>query len=53
MKMYLRLVKALIAGVEPSNNEKKRNRVFYYVMSVIAIFGIMLPMGFFLSLIHI
>ena len=51
MKMYLRLVKALIAGVEPSNNEKKRNRVFYYVMSVIAIFGIMLPMGFFVGVI--
>lgn len=51
MKMYLSLVKALIAGVEPSGNEKKRNKVFYYVMSAVAIFGIMLPMTFFVGVI--
>ena len=51
MKIYLQLVSALIKGVEPSSKEKKYNRIFYYVMSIIAIFGIMLPMAFFVGVI--
>ncbi len=51
MKMYLRLVSALIQGVEPSDKEKKRNRLFYIVMAFIAGFGIMLPMTFFVGVI--
>ena len=51
MKIYLRLVSALIQGVEPSAKEKKRNKIFYYVMSAIAVFGIMLPMAFFVGVI--
>lgn len=51
MKMYLRLVSALIQGVEPSDKEKKRNKVFYIVMTIIAGFGIMLPMTFFVGVI--
>lgn len=51
MKMYLRLVSALIQGVEPSDKEKKRNKIFYVVMSIIAGFGIMLPMTFFVGVI--
>ena len=51
MKMYLRLVSALIQGVEPSDKEKKRNKIFYIVMSIIAGFGIMLPMTFFVGVI--
>ena len=51
MKMYLRLVSALIQGVEPSGKEKKRNKIFYIVMTIIAGFGIMLPMTFFVGVI--
>ena len=51
MKMYLRLVSALIQGVEPSDKEKKRNKIFYIVMAIIAGFGIMLPMTFFVGVI--
>ena len=51
MKMYLRLVSALIQGVEPSDKEKKRNKIFYIVMAFIAGFGIMLPMTFFVGVI--
>ena len=51
MKMYLRLVSALIQGVEPSDKEKKRNKIFYIVMTIIAGFGIMLPMTFFVGVI--
>ena len=51
MKMYLRLVSALIQGVEPSDKEKKRNKAFYVVMTIIAGFGIMLPMTFFVGVI--
>lgn len=51
MKLYLKLVLALIKGVEPSDKEKKRNRIFYVVMSIIAVFGIMLPMAAFVGII--
>ena len=51
MKMYLRLVSALIQGVEPSDKEKTRNKAFYVVMTIIAGFGIMLPMTFFVGVI--
>ena len=51
MKLYFRLVSALIKGVEPNDKEKKRNKIFYIVMSIIAAFGIMLPMAFFVGVI--
>ena len=47
MNIYLKLVKALISTVEPSTEEKKYNKIFYRVMGFIAVFGIMLPMAFF------
>ena len=46
MSIYLKLVSALIKSVEPSGGEKKRNKVFYFVMSFIAVFLIMIPMAF-------
>lgn len=49
--MYFKLVSALIKGVEPSAKEKKRNKIFYTVMTFIAAFGIMLPMAFFVGVI--
>lgn len=51
MKLYFRLVSALIKGVEPNDKEKKRNKIFYIVMSIIAAFGIILPMAFFVGVI--
>lgn len=51
MSIYLKLVKALIAAVEPSSQEKKVNKVFYGIMGAIAVFGIMLPMAFFVGVI--
>ena len=51
MRLYFRLVSALIKGVEPNDKEKKRNKIFYIVMSLIAAFGIMLPMTFFVGVI--
>ena len=49
MNIYLKLVKALISTVEPSTDEKKYNQIFYRVMGFIAVFGIMLPMAFFVG----
>lgn len=43
MRIFLKLVSAIIKTVEPSQNEKKRSKVFYTVMSLIAIFGIFIP----------
>lgn len=51
MNIYFKLVSALIKGVEPSAKEKKRNKIFYTVMTFIAAFGIMLPMAFFVGVI--
>lgn len=51
MSIYLKLVKALIAGVEPSTEEKRYQKVFYRVMGLIAVFGIMLPMAFFVGVV--
>ena len=51
MSIYLKLVKALIAAVEPTSDEKNRKKIFYRVMAFIAVFGIMLPMAFFLGVI--
>ena len=51
MRIYLKLVKALLASVEPTPEEKKRKKVFYYVMAFIAVFCIMLPMAFFVGVI--
>lgn len=51
MSIYLKLVKALISAVEPTPQEKKRKKVFYYVMAVFAVFGIMIPMAFFVGVI--
>lgn len=43
MRIFLKLVSAIIKTVEPSQNEKKRSKVFYTVMSFIAVFGIFIP----------
>ena len=51
MSVYFKLVKALIAAVEPSGQEKKFNKVFYGIMGAIAVFGIMIPMAFFVGVI--
>ena len=51
MRVFLKLVKALISAVEPTSQEKKRKKVFYYVMAVFAVFGIMIPMAFFVGVI--
>ena len=51
MKLFLRLVSALIQGVEPSTDEKTRNKIFYVVMSLVVVGGIMLPMAFFVGVI--
>lgn len=51
MKLYFKLVSALIKGVEPNDKEKKRNKIFYIIMSIIATFGIMIPMAFFVGVI--
>ena len=51
MKMYLKLVSALIKTVEPSSDEKKYKKIFYNIMSVIAMFGIMIPMSFLVGVI--
>lgn len=51
MKLYLKLVSALLKTVEPSSDEKKYKKVFYNIMSMIAIFGIMIPMAFLVGVI--
>ena len=51
MRMYWKLVKALIAAVEPTVEEKGRKKIFYGVMAFFAVFGIMLPMAFFVGVI--
>ena len=51
MSIYLKLVKALISTVEPSTEEKSYNKIFYRIMGFIAIFGIMLPMAFFVGVV--
>lgn len=51
MSVYLKLVKALIAAVEPTAEEKNRRKIFTRVMGFIAVFGIMLPMAFFVGII--
>ena len=51
MKLYLKLVSALIKTVEPSSDEKKYKKIFYNIMGIIAIFGIMIPMAFLVGVI--
>ena len=51
MSIYLKLVKALISTVEPSTEEKSYNKIFYRIMGFIAVFGIMLPMAFFVGVV--
>lgn len=51
MSIYFKLVKALIASVEPSSDEKKYKKIFYRIMGIIAVFGIMLPMAFLIGII--
>ena len=51
MSIYFKLVKALIAAVEPTAEEKNRKKIFTRVMAFIAVFGIMLPMAFFVGVI--
>lgn len=51
MSIFFKLVKALIASVEPTNEEKKYKKVFYGVMGFIAVFCIMLPIAFLMGVI--
>lgn len=51
MSIYLKLVKALISSVEPTSEEKNRKKIFYRIMAFVAVFGIMLPMAFFVGVI--
>lgn len=51
MSIYFKLVKALIASVEPTSEEKKYKKIFYRIMGIIAVFGIMLPMAFLVGII--
>lgn len=51
MKVYLKLVSALIKTVEPSSDEKKRKKIFYNIMGIIAFCGIMLPAAFLVGVI--
>lgn len=51
MSIFLKLVKALLASVEPTKEEKKRKKIFYYVMAFIAVVGIMIPMAFLVGVI--
>lgn len=51
MRIFLKLVSAIIKTVEPSQNEKKRSKVFYTVMSFIAVFGIFIPICFLVGII--
>ncbi len=51
MSIYLKLVKALIASVEPTAEEKGRKKIFYGIMAFIAVFFIMIPMAFLIGII--
>ena len=51
MSIYLKLVKALIASVEPTPEEKGRKKIFYGIMAFIAVFFIMIPMAFLIGII--
>lgn len=51
MSIYLKLVKALIASVEPTLEEKGRKKIFYGIMAFIAVFFIMIPMAFLVGII--
>ncbi len=51
MRIFVKLVAAIIKTVEPSQKEKKRSKVFYAVMSFIAVFGIFIPICFLVGLI--
>lgn len=43
MKIFLKLVSAIVKNVEITKDEKKRSKVFYTVMAFVAFFGIMIP----------
>ncbi len=51
MSIYLKLVKALIASVEPTPEEKGRKKIIYGIMAFIAVFFIMIPMAFLIGII--
>lgn len=51
MRLYLKFVHILIKSVEFSNDEKKRKKIFNTVMSLVALFGIMLPVSFFVGVV--
>lgn len=51
MRIFLKLVSAITKTVEPSPTEKKRSKVFYTVMSLIAVFGIFIPICVFVGFI--
>lgn len=43
MKIFVKLVLAIVKNVEITKGEKKRSKIFYNVMAFVAIFGIMIP----------
>lgn len=51
MSIFLKLTMALLKTVEPTTEEKKYKKIFYNIMGFIAVFGIMLPMAFFVGVI--
>ena len=51
MRLYLKFVHILIKSVEFSDNEKKRKKIFNTAMALIAVFGIILPVSFFVGVV--
>ncbi len=51
MSIFFKLTASLLKTVEPTTEEKHKRKIFYIVMSLFAIFGIMLPMAFFVGVI--
>lgn len=51
MRLYIKFVHILIKSVEFSDDEKKRKKIFNAVMGFIAMFGIMLPVSFFVGVV--
>lgn len=51
MCLYFKFVHILIKSVEFSDDEKKRKKIFNTVMGLIAMFGIMIPVSFFVGVV--
>ena len=51
MRLYLKFVHILIKSVEFSDDEKKRKKIFNTAMALIAVFGIILPVSFFVGVV--